>query len=252
MPPFKDLTGQRFSRLTVLRRLPNYKKSVVWECSCECGVIVSVLSGSLVTGNTKSCGCLQKETTSRTFRKDVTGLRVGYLTAIEPTNVVKKGSVVWKCQCDCGNIKLVKLADLRRRHVRSCGCSTKDFLRETHKIHGLSKTKEYKKVHKRNNNERRRLLDSAWTLEMELKLKNFQAACIICGETENLHIDHVRPLAKGFPLVPGNAVVLCGSCNHTKSDKSLDRLPEPIASLLLEEALHFKAFWELQQKENFR
>ena len=53
-----------FERLIVLRRdYENQKKGVYWlcECNCEDKTIISVISGSLVSGNTKSCGCLQKE-----------------------------------------------------------------------------------------------------------------------------------------------------------------------------------------------
>ena len=34
---------------------------VIWKCRCKCGNICYVLSASLLSGNTKSCGCLQKE-----------------------------------------------------------------------------------------------------------------------------------------------------------------------------------------------
>ena len=57
-----DRTGQIFSRLTVLRRSgTDSNKKVIWRCACICGNEVDVPSGSLVTGNTASCGCLLKE-----------------------------------------------------------------------------------------------------------------------------------------------------------------------------------------------
>ena len=61
---FKDLTGIVFERLTVLSRdYGNTKKGIYWLCQCDCicQTVISVISGSLVSGNTKSCGCLQKE-----------------------------------------------------------------------------------------------------------------------------------------------------------------------------------------------
>jgi len=64
MPKFQDLTGQKFNRLTVLRRLPSDKNmKVKWEVKCDCGEIREVTGGSLKSGNTKSCGCLKKEVT---------------------------------------------------------------------------------------------------------------------------------------------------------------------------------------------
>lgn len=61
---FVDLTGQTFGRLKVLKRVENNKrKEIQWlcECSCEEHNQIIVTSRSLKTGNTKSCGCYQRE-----------------------------------------------------------------------------------------------------------------------------------------------------------------------------------------------
>lgn len=65
----KDLTGKRFGRLSVIKRTSDYIKDngstlVRWECLCDCGSIVNVISGDLLSGSTKSCGCLRKEVAS--------------------------------------------------------------------------------------------------------------------------------------------------------------------------------------------
>ncbi len=55
---FVDRTGQVFGKLTVLEQAGRNKlKKVLWRCKCECGNELIVVSGSLVTGNTTSCGC---------------------------------------------------------------------------------------------------------------------------------------------------------------------------------------------------
>lgn len=56
-----DLSGMKFARLTVLEYAYSRKKQRVWKCLCDCGNIVYTTSNSLLQGNTKSCGCLQKE-----------------------------------------------------------------------------------------------------------------------------------------------------------------------------------------------
>lgn len=62
MGRFVDRVGQVFGRLRVLSRAgTDQNKKVVWCCACKCGKEVLVTSGSLVTGNTTSCGCLFKE-----------------------------------------------------------------------------------------------------------------------------------------------------------------------------------------------
>lgn len=55
-----DLTDREFDRLTVLRYLGGSK----WECQCKCGKIKSVHRAKLLGLETRSCGCLRKETTA--------------------------------------------------------------------------------------------------------------------------------------------------------------------------------------------
>ena len=60
-----DLTGQKFRRLIVIERIANRGKNVMWLCRCECGKRVIVRSDHLKSGDTLSCGCYQKERTSK-------------------------------------------------------------------------------------------------------------------------------------------------------------------------------------------
>ena len=55
----KDLSGKTFGRLYVRRYLGN----MTWECECSCDKhsIIKVLTCNLVSGSTKSCGCLKNE-----------------------------------------------------------------------------------------------------------------------------------------------------------------------------------------------
>lgn len=62
MGKFIDLTGQRFGRLTVVKRYENTANNKArWLCRCDCGKTAVVLSDSLRSGATSSCGCLHKE-----------------------------------------------------------------------------------------------------------------------------------------------------------------------------------------------
>lgn len=65
----KDLTGEKFNRLKVLKFA--YKKNGrgYWECQCDCGNITFVRSDSLQNGAIKSCGCLHNEISGNRFRK---------------------------------------------------------------------------------------------------------------------------------------------------------------------------------------
>ena len=64
------MVGGIFGRLRVIKELgrtPDQKK--LWKCMCECGGHAIAPTGALRSGNTKSCGCLQKEITIRRSTK---------------------------------------------------------------------------------------------------------------------------------------------------------------------------------------
>lgn len=65
----RDLTGQIFGRLTVVsfgkRIIKSKGTRIVWLCRCECGKSCCVSSAKLVSGHTRSCGCLQREKVGR-------------------------------------------------------------------------------------------------------------------------------------------------------------------------------------------
>lgn len=62
----QDLKGQRFGRLTAIERTDSLgRKGVYWKCVCECGKETSVHARALVSGHTKSCGCLAAEVISK-------------------------------------------------------------------------------------------------------------------------------------------------------------------------------------------
>lgn len=58
-----DLTGKIFGHLLVLERKGSHPKwrQATWLCQCTCGAKLVMLSHSLRSGNTKSCGCLKNE-----------------------------------------------------------------------------------------------------------------------------------------------------------------------------------------------
>ena len=64
MGAFIDLVGQKFGRLTVIERAENKNGRVAWICKCDCGKFTTVISKTLVNGDTKSCGCYHKDKVS--------------------------------------------------------------------------------------------------------------------------------------------------------------------------------------------
>jgi len=59
-----------FSRLTVTGLESRNKYRNYWLCRCECGGEKVVREDNLLRGNTKSCGCLQKENKRSKIRKE--------------------------------------------------------------------------------------------------------------------------------------------------------------------------------------
>lgn len=66
MTGVKDLTGQRFGRLTAISRAgSDTQGKATWRCRCECGNEVVVTGTQLRRNNTRSCGCLKREVTRK-------------------------------------------------------------------------------------------------------------------------------------------------------------------------------------------
>lgn len=54
----KDLIGQKFAKLTVIREIGRTKfQQLKWLCKCDCGKETIAISNNLLNGNTESCGC---------------------------------------------------------------------------------------------------------------------------------------------------------------------------------------------------
>lgn len=128
--PRKDLTGQQFGRLKVIKideEKTQQKKQSYWICECECGNIKSIFGSSLTTGRTKSCGCLQKDKVSI----NISGQRFGKLVALYKTTsqIEKNGTTKtrWHCRCDCGNECDVLTESLRKGDTKSCGCLFQEY-----------------------------------------------------------------------------------------------------------------------------
>jgi len=58
---FKDLSGQRFGRLVAIKFLGQDKGQSYWECVCDCGEVCKKRASHIKNGNSKSCGCYNKE-----------------------------------------------------------------------------------------------------------------------------------------------------------------------------------------------
>ena len=59
---FKDITGVVSGRLTAIRfSRMNKQRQAVWLCRCSCGTEKEVASRYVISGHTRSCGCLKRD-----------------------------------------------------------------------------------------------------------------------------------------------------------------------------------------------
>ena len=128
----KDLTNQTFGELKVLYRyyLNSSAQKAKWVCRCSCGNIIVVLSNSLCSGKTISCGHIHRDQLTNRNKiplNDILDTRYGLLTPIKELEALHRNNRnyrVFLCQCDCGGTKEVIFEQLQAGDVSSCGCIT--------------------------------------------------------------------------------------------------------------------------------
>ena len=98
----KDLTGQRFNYLEVLKRDTSKKERLAyWICKCHgCGKIISVDSRSLQY-HMQSCGCKQYDIISEKRSAHLEGQTFSYLTVLKRDESKSRGKdAYWICKCN--------------------------------------------------------------------------------------------------------------------------------------------------------
>ena len=123
----KPMIGKTFGRLTVLEKMYTKKgKGAYYKCRCTCNNIVIVQGTMLRSGNTKSCGCYNKERISECSFKDLTGQRFGKLVVVgRADDLVQENGrrrVRFLCKCDCGGSVITTSSSLVVGETMSCGC----------------------------------------------------------------------------------------------------------------------------------
>ena len=145
----KDLTGEVFGKLTVLKQTNDYINPsnglhiAQWLCRCSCEehTLIVVRGNDLKTGHTTSCGCKKKRdnTNMTRVKDDLTGKTFGRLTVLYQVedNITPQGTyeAQWLCECSCDQHTqiIVRNVNLKSGHTNSCGCLRKDKASELHK-----------------------------------------------------------------------------------------------------------------------
>lgn len=124
--PEKDLTGNKYGKLTAISKL--YKKpgsGVVWKFKCDCGNEVERIGSHVARLEGKlHCGCSNKKFS---YTKNETNNKYGKLLVIKYTRNDSKQRAMWLCKCDCGNEIEVIGARLRNGSKKHCGCKKTNY-----------------------------------------------------------------------------------------------------------------------------
>jgi hypothetical protein len=76
--------------------------------------------------------------------KDMTGSVFGALTVTERESNLPDGTAVWRCVCECGEVRVIPGNSLRAGRNKSCGCLSPRFTSERMSTHGMSRSRIYK------------------------------------------------------------------------------------------------------------
>ena len=157
--------------------------------------------------------------------------RFGRLLAESPTDARRGRGVVWKCLCDCGNIKLVSSADLRQGVTRSCGCLHKELTIERSKK-SAQESSFNELYYKYKETARNRLLDFAISRD-EFRILT-QQKCYYCGiepkqirkGRKNINGDYIHNgidrVDSDIGYILENCVPCCKICNYAKRNLSVN------------------------------
>jgi hypothetical protein len=115
MPKLINIAGHKYGKWLVVR-----KTGRLWECLCDCGNTKLVLSQSLRSGLSTSCGCYQKAIAG-SKPKNNAGEKIGSLLLIAPAGKGADKTISWKCICDCGKTCVKSYQQLNRGKHLNCG-----------------------------------------------------------------------------------------------------------------------------------
>lgn len=224
-----DLTGQKFGKLTAseVTKIRNVRS---WICKCECGGEVVVPTFQLTAGNRTKCD----NCSTLSFKE---GDVFGSLTVVEiirTRNVSKRPKA--RCNCECGNEKIVTARNLTRGSATHCGCKTKENLSKAmRKEYGESLRKRVISTYKSNAKNR----GYEFNLTEDMMNDLFKGNCYYCGCEPSKTVtkegfygsftyNGIDRLNNKVGYVPSNVVSCCHVCNYLKNKYDVDEFLELI------------------------
>ena len=121
----KDVSGMRFGSLVVDHMIYKRGDKTKVACICDCGNYIETYLTYVTSGDTTSCGCVQRRRASESNTKDFTGIKSEYgVEFIRRAQQNSRGVWMWLCRCPlCGCEFMALPAKVLNGHITSCGCS---------------------------------------------------------------------------------------------------------------------------------
>jgi 5-methylcytosine-specific restriction endonuclease McrA len=235
-----DSVGKTYNYLTVIEEFKGSKVKI----RCVCGVEKIRDKYSVTGGRLKSCGCKTINIRREKIIKDTIGRKFGRWTVIAFDSIHNKRTYKWKCQCDCGKIKVIGNLALIMGESKSCGCIRKEipFL----KYSGETSFNCLYYNYKRNATKR--------AITFCLSKDNFKLTtssnCFYCGDKpyqimskshskKRSVIDYSSYVYNGVDRVDSNLgyhmdniVACCWKCNIAKNDMSVEEFRSQIKKIV--------------------
>jgi hypothetical protein len=222
---WKDLSGQIFERLRVIKLISfdeNYHSKYI--CKCQCGCIIVVSGNSLISKNTKSCGCYKKDNPSNfkgMVKKNKIPLYESYSSQLSPFEEIrrirftKRGVKNLQTKCfNCGKWFYPNLDQICRR-IR---CINGTAVGESHLYCSddckwtCSIFRKIKYPDGFNKKLNRPYIDPDWR---EMVLARADYKCEKCGSPDNLHAHHIQSATLN-PILANdldNGMCVCKDCH---------------------------------------
>lgn len=128
-PRWKDETGNRYGKITVLSKADYDKKGTFWNVKCDCGNEWIINRKKLWKGQVSCAECSHKRAGTKN-KNYIVGNYYGYLKVVSDegyADPVKGYCHRYKCVCDCGKLVTVAGTLLTSGKTKSCGCMKGDI-----------------------------------------------------------------------------------------------------------------------------
>jgi hypothetical protein len=185
-------------------------------------------------------------------RLNLVGQKYNRLLVLESVTPIN-GRTAWKCECDCGKIKIIKTEELRSGGTKSCGCWN-----DEQRAQRASKMYSKRKRYSPQESSARKVWKSRYN---EMPFEDFyeisQNKCYYCSclpsNTLNAAVKHSSRQMKdqgaflyngldridnSSPHSKDNCVPCCKYCNYSKRERSLELFKEWVIKLYNNFILH--------------